>query len=166
MCPSNYIPTNIGKIVANLLSLEVALRLILDELQSIHGAGKRMQIDFMKLTKGEWVPEIYFTNYDTLNQLTRKVNSELHSRGLSERVDESLVELRDTLAQGRVLALNPDGHYRVLKFSKPKDSKVQVTVSVDITPDWLSQQINRTENELQKVVRLGQTLGLKCFPSQ
>ena len=166
MCPSKYIPTNIGKIVANLLSLEVALRLILDELQCIHGAGKRTQIDFMELTKGEWVPEIYFTNYDTLNKLIQKVNSELNSRGLSELVDESLVELRDTLAHGRVLALNPEGPYRVLKFSKPKDRKVQVTVSVDITPDWLSQQIKRTENEVRKVVRLGQVLGLKCIPSQ
>jgi len=166
MCPSNNIPTNIGKIVANLQSLEFVLRLILDELQNIHGEGKRTQINFMKLTTGEWVSENYFTNYDTLNQLIQKVNSELHSRGLSERVDDSLVELRDTLAHGRVLALNPDGPYRVLKFSKPKDSKVQATVSVDITPDWLSQQIKRTANELRKIVRLGQALGLKCLPSQ
>jgi len=166
MCPLKYNPTNIGKIVANLLSLEVALRLILDELQSIHGAGKRTQIDFMKLTKGEWVPENYFTNYYSLKKLIQNVNFELQSRGLSERVDDSIVELRDTLAHGRILALNPDGPYRVLKFSTPKDSKVQVTVSIDMTQDWLSQQIKRTANELQKVVRLGQTLGLKCFPSQ
>jgi len=166
MCPSNDIPANIGKIVANLQSLEFALRLILDELQGIHGAGKGTQIDFMKLTVGEWVPENYFTNYDTLNQLIQKVNSELHSHGLSERVDDSLVELRDALAHGRVLALNPDGPYRILKFSKTRDGNVQVTVSVDITPDWLSQQIKRTANELQKVVRLGQALSLKCFPSQ
>ncbi|MBI5353022.1 MAG: hypothetical protein HZB50_10320 [Chloroflexi bacterium] len=166
MCPLSDTPANIGKIVENLQSLEFALRLVLDELQGIHNKGKGAQMDFMKLTVGEWVPETFFTNYDSLNQLIQKVNSEFLSHGLIERVDESLVELRDALAHGRVLALNPDGPYRMLKFSKPKDDKVQVTISIDITSDWLTKQINRTAKELQKVVRLGQALGLKCFPSQ
>lgn len=166
MSPSKDTPSNIGKIVVNLQSLEFALRLFLDEIQSLPGIAKGAPIEFMKLTVGEWVPENYFTNYDTLNQLIQKVNSELNSHGLSERVDKSIVELRDALAHGRVLALNPQGPFRILKFSKPKNGKVQVTVSVDITPDWLSQQIKHTVNELQKVVKLGQALGLKCFPTQ
>lgn len=161
MSKSIDIPSNIGKIVINLKSLEFSLRLILDRLQNLDGSTN---IDLMDLTIGEWVSENYFTNYDTLNQLIKKVNSELASRGLSERVDDSIVELRDAIAHGRVLALNPEGPYRMVKFSQSKDNKVQVVVSLDITKDWLSHQISRTNNEVQKTIKISQILGLDCFP--
>ena len=161
MSQSTDIPSNIGKIVLNLQSLEFSLRLILDKLQNPDGGTK---IDLMDLTVGEWISENYFTNYDTLNQLIKKVNSELGSHGLSERVDDSIVELRDAIAHGRVLAVNPEGPYRIVKFSPSKDSKVQVVVSLDITKDWLSHQISRTTNEVQKVIKISQILGLDCFP--
>jgi hypothetical protein len=49
----------------------------------------------------------------------KKVNSELQALELSNRVDESLVKLRDALAHGRVLADVPEGPFRIFKFSKP-----------------------------------------------
>ena len=164
MSLSNDAPSNIGKIIVNLQSLEFALRLFLDETQSHPGAAKDVTIDYMNLTVGEWVPENHLTNYDTLNQLIKKVNSELQSRGLSERIDESIVELRDAIAHGRVLANQPDGPYHILKFSIPKNGKTKVTVSIEMTQDWFDHQIKRTLNELKKVVKIGQALGLKCFP--
>jgi len=57
--------------------------------------------------------------YDTLAQVMKKVNSELQALELSNRVDESLVKLRDALAHGRVLADVPEGPFRIFKFSKP-----------------------------------------------
>ena len=162
MCPSNDMPSSVGKIVLNLQSLEFALRLVLDELRGVRDEGET-QVDFMNLVVGEWVPENYFTNYDALNLLIRKVNSELKSRGIAEQIDSSIVELRDSLAHGRVLSSDPKGPYRILKFSKPKDGKVQVVVSIDITSDWLSQQIMRTESEVRRLINLGRNLGLKCF---
>jgi hypothetical protein len=160
----NPIGKNIGSIVTNLQSLEFALRLFLDETQGYPNSPKDTSLNLTGLNVGEWVPENYFTNYDTLKQLIRKVNSELQKRGLSERIDESVVELRDAIAHGRVLSLHPDGPFRILKFSKPIEHKTQVKVSVDMTSAWLSQQTKRTHDEIMKVVRIGQSLGLKCFP--
>jgi len=155
---------NIGSIVINLQSLEFALRLFLDETQGHPGVANDKSMQLTELVVGEWVSENYFTNYDTLKQLIRKANVELQTRGLSERVDESLVELRDAIAHGRVLSLNPEGPFRILKFSKPIDRKTQVKISVEMTPEWLSQQTKHTHDEILKVVRLAQTLGLECFP--
>jgi hypothetical protein len=160
----NFAARNLGSIVVNLQSLEFALRLFLDETQSYPNSQNDTVTNLTGLDVGEWVSESYFTNYDTLKQLIRKANSELQKRGLSDRIDESLVELRDAIAHGRVLSSNPDGPFRILKFSKPIDGKVQVKISVDMTPDWLSQQTKRTHDEILKVVKVGQSIGLKCFP--
>ena len=165
MSPASQIANNIGSIVINLQSLEFALRLFLDETQGHSDSPRNTPLNLAGLNIDEWVPENYFTNYDTLKQLIRKVNNELQKRGLSERIDESLVELRDAIAHGRVLSLNPDGPFHILKFSKPIDDKTQVKISVDMTPEWLSRQTKRTHDEILKVVRVGKSLGLKCFPT-
>jgi hypothetical protein len=161
---SNKVARSIGSIVTNLQSLEIALRLFLDETQGYSDSLKDTRSNLTGLNVGEWVPENYITNYDTLGQLIRKANSELQRHGLSERIDESLVELRDAIAHGRVLSLRPDGPFHILKFSKPKDGKTQVKISIEMTPEWLSQQTKRTHDEILKVVEVGQSLGLKCFP--
>jgi hypothetical protein len=164
MGPYNDVATKLGHIVTNLQSLEFALRLFLDEIQGHPGGTKDRPTDFTELTVGEWVPEDYFTNYDTLKQLIRKANVELQTHGLSECIDESLVELRDAIAHGRVLSLHPAGPFRILKFSKPVEGRTQVRISVEMTPEWLSQQTRRTHDEILKIVRLGRSLGLSCFP--
>ncbi len=159
------VPGSIGKIVVNLQSLEFSIRLILNELQSVTETIKSQKVDFMKIKVGEWIPENYYTNYDTLGNLIKKLNTELEIRSLPERVDESIVELRDTIAHGRVLALNPEGPYRILRFSRPKDNKVKVVESVYITQDWLSHQIGRSESEVRRVIKISKILKLNCFPT-
>jgi hypothetical protein len=166
MDPYTKVFSDIGKIVTNLQSLEFALRLFLGEIQSQSGAAKGTIVDFARLNVGEYVPENYFTNYDTLKQLIQKANIELQTRSFSERIDESIVELRDAIAHGRVSSLHPDGPLRLLKFSKPADGKVQVKISVELSQEWLSKQIKRTHDEILKIVRAGQSLGLKCFPKE
>jgi hypothetical protein len=159
-------PTSIGKIVSNLQSLEFALRLVRYEFESAVGPPIGVPLGTGSLTVGAWVPETSLTDYDTLKQVIRKVNSILKSRGLRDRVDESLVDLRDALAHGRVMADVRQGPFHIFKFSKPRCGKVQVTVSIEMTPDWLAQQIKRTADELRKVVEVGRALGLKCFPDK
>ena len=102
MSPASQIANNIGSIVINLQSLEFALRLFLDETQGHSDSPRNTPLNLAGLNIDEWVPENYFTNYDMLKQLIRKVNNELQKRGLSERIDESLVELRDAIAHGLI----------------------------------------------------------------
>lgn len=155
---------SVGKIVTNLLSLEFALRVLLYKLQRASGIPMGEPLEFWNRSVGEWVPETPLTNYDTLAQVMKKANSELQARGLSNRVDESLVKLRDALAHGRVLAKDQGGPFRIFKFSEPRGPRVKVVVSVEMTPDWLDQQVKRTAAEVRNVMQVGRTLGLNCFP--
>jgi len=150
MSPANDTPQSMGKILSNLQSLEFALRLFLHEVQKANTASQTVSLDLQSLSVGHWVPENPLTNYDTLGQLIEEVNVELQVRGLQDRVDQSIVELRDALAHGRVSSMRPEGPFRILKFSKPSNGKVQVTVAVEMTPKWLAQQINRTFAEMEK----------------
>ena len=86
--------------------------------------------------------------------------------GVGEHVDNTLVDLRDAIAHGRTSALQPTGPFKLLKFSRAKQGKVQVTTAIDLTPQWLTEQTRRTFAEVQKVVRIGRSLGLSCFPDQ
>ncbi len=153
--------TDIGKIIMNLQSLEVALRLFLDE--SVGPPDHNLH--FEQLTQGDKVSKSPLTNYDTLRQVMKKFNKRLEALGVSKRVDESLVDVRDALAHGRVLGFQPKGPLRLFKFAKPdrKSGKVEVATVVDLTPEWLDLQVRRTFDEIFKVVQIGKDLGLKCF---
>ena len=162
MASLNDIPASLGKIILNLQSLEFTLRLFLYETQKLGGSKPE---DYANLTVGKWVSENPLTSYDTLGQLISKVNTELQNRGLQEKVDISLVDIRDALAHGRFLANQPNGPYRLFKFSRPKNGKVQVTVSLEMDSHWFADQIRGTLAEINKIVKIGRALGLTCFPT-
>jgi hypothetical protein len=149
-----------GKILANLQSFEFALRLFLYETVGPKDASLQLH----RLTVGEWVSENPITNYDTLSVLISKVNEQLDALGIGERIDDQLVALRDAFAHGRTSALEPTGPFTLLKFSTARKGKVQVTTVLDLTPQWLAEQTARTHAELMKVVRIGRSIGLQCFP--
>ncbi len=162
---SEEICKSFGEIITNLQSLEFVLRIFLDE---IHGHPDQSKGAFSKLTKlkaGDWVPENYFTNYDSLDKLVNKVNNELRAHNFTEVVDTSIVNIRDAIAHGRILAEKPEGPFYLLKFSKPSDKKTQVTFSIEITSEWLSTQIKRSYEEIQKIIKISKTIDLKCFPN-
>lgn len=152
--------SKVGAIVANLQSLEFALRLVLAA--SEPHAGVKLDLD--RLRVGNRVPESPLTNYDTLGQVIEKVNRCFVARGVADKVDASVVEIRDALAHGRVFALRPDGPYRLVKFAKPVNGAVEVASVAELTAARLDHEIERTGSELRKVVRVARSLGLACFP--
>jgi len=158
---SGDVSASLGKIMGNLHSLEFVMRLFLHEAQRAPGIQTASGFEE---TVGQWVPENSITNYDTLGQVIAKINSELQARGSTDRIEESMIELRDALAHGRILANWPPGPFRLVKFSKPRDAKVQVVFSVTMTPEWLAEQVRRTHAEILKVVEAGRALGFDCFP--
>lgn len=168
MAEPSELAQGLGKVLTNLLSLEVCLRLFLYDLQGLKrptGGSTPPQHDFTNPTLGAWVPLTPLTSYETLGKLIRKVNSSLEERGREDRIDPSLVDLRDALAHGRVLSLKPEGPMRLVKFSKPCGDQVKVVASVELTQEWLKQQTQRTWSEIQKVVQLSRELGLAAFPA-
>ena len=115
--------TAVGKILLNLQAFEFCLRLLLYESVGPQDAPR----DLHQLAVGDCVLENPLTNYDSLGNLVRKVNEQLEALGVPERVDHSLVHLRDALAHGRTTALQPSGPFRLLKFSPAKHGTAATT---------------------------------------
>jgi len=162
MASADEFPTAIGKILVNLQAIEFSLRLFLYE--SVGPQHATLNLD--QLAVGYWLPENPITNYDSLSDLVCKVNERLEALGVPERIDYSLVDFRDALAHGRISALQPKSPFKLMKFSRAKQGKVKVTTAIDLTPQWLTEQTKRTFAEVQKVGRVGRSLGLSCFPAQ
>jgi len=156
----------IGDIITNLLSLELALRLLLDEWET-HQSGCNDSVNLYTIQVGERVPENFLTNRDSLGELIKKVNRLAEGRQLPDRLDGKIGKLRNGLAHGRLFSPDPNGPFRIVKFSTfPKNGMLQVDFSELLTPEWLDQQTERTFNEIQKALRIGRSLGLKCFPEE
>lgn len=153
-------PLNLGKLLVNFQSLEFALRsfLVNDEIARGHSFPETAKLHGMK--KGDIVPLNAFTNYDTLRKLIEKYNShpKIISAGLT--IDESLADLRDAIAHGRVSGELPSPPFKLLKFSKPKENenRVKVIFSISMTSEWFSKQQARVQNAVFIVVQANERL--------
>lgn len=160
MSDSDLLFVSIGKIIINLQTFEFGLRLFLHE--TIGPKDPSVQLD--KLSVGDRVRETPITNYDMLGQVIKKVNKQLHILGKNDKIDESLVQLRDSIVHGRAMSQSPNGILKLFKFKKQIGGFVEVDTSVDLTPQWLSSQVTRVHQEMQKIIRISHELGLSCFP--
>lgn len=156
----NY-PTNLGRLVINIHSLETVIRTFL----LINDIGYREVTKFAQslqtLKMDQEIDENKFTNYDTLKNLIKTYNDKISSLQYHElTIDEDLVKLRDALAHGRAFKLEPSSSFTplfLLKFSNPKDNKITGKPKVEIidvmTKNWLDEKIKWTRNEYKKVIK-------------
>ena len=122
----------LGKLLANLQSLEFLLRAFLNRLPGARPIGLPYGTDIYSSPVGSELPENDITSYDSLSELLTKVNEEMKRRG-APGIDKKLVDLRDALADGRVSAALPDENMRLLKFDKPQNGKVRVVFNEVMT---------------------------------
>jgi len=149
---------NLGKVVSNLLSLELSLRTFLLEAE-----GSQGEMDYSQLNVGDQVAEDAFTNWDYLKQLIEKYNDRIESVDSSLCVDDSVVALRDALAHGRVFASSPSGPMSLLKFTRPKKEQTKVTFAAQMDETWFQNQISLTHDQIKKVIAAGKSLGMNSF---
>jgi len=144
---------SLGRLVENLQSLEFALRAFLVNDEPASGGSSPQSEHLADLNVGDTVPLNAFTNYDGLLQCIRKYNNRIKTLSDDLKVDETLVDIRDAIAHGRVSASSPSASLHLLKFSRPKttDNHVKVTFSISMTEEWLSGQTKRVYKELLKV---------------
>lgn len=144
-------PLALGKIISNLHSLEVILRLFLHNVDKKRYSSSPSEMDLNKINIGVKVPENYFTNYDTLGELIKKYNELLAELGEPKlSIDGTLVRLRDALAHGRVLGSKPEPPYRLYKFGKPTKKQVPIIDVIDLTEARLRKEIGHVFEELTK----------------
>jgi len=145
----------LGRLVGNFQSLEFVLRAFLtnDEIDEIAQRGLLPQsaTNMHDMNEGDIVPENALTNYDNLGQLIKKYNGHPKISSAVLTIDETLVEIRDAIAHGRVSAPTPSASLTLLKFDKPKNNQVKVTFSVLMTKEWFAEQVKRVYDAVLKV---------------
>jgi len=139
---------NLGKIVGNLLSLEMGARLAIVKLDE--RAAKQVQAQLPQVKTGDLVEINAFTNSDDLMQTLEKFNKRAP---LNCRLDiKSIVNLRDAMAHGRMFGYGSMKHLRLLKFSRKANAgKVSVELVQDMTDAWFMQSIQLLDSALEKV---------------
>lgn len=142
---------NLGKLAGNLQSLELALRAFLVNTEIASGSAFPQSTNLHDMDEGDIVPENGFTNYDTLGQLIKKYNSNPRISLVGLEIDETIVDIRDAIAHGRVSAATYSGTLKLLKFDKPKNGRVKVTFSASLTEKWFAEHIKRVYGAVLKV---------------
>lgn len=138
---------NLGKLVNNMQFLEMLLRACLFEDEITKGISE--QVENVIYIKGEALPENAYTNWDNLGKLIRKYNGLPVSKG--HNIDETLVDIRDAIAHGRVILFEPSGVIQLVKFDEPDKNGVKVEFSVAMTEEWVGRQGNRFYEAIRKV---------------
>jgi hypothetical protein len=143
--------TQLGKVIGNLLSLEYLLRLYLYDRALItphEPFPKGFKLEATSVGSG--VPHNALTSYDSLKQLIKLYNVYVPAQ---LKLDESLVNLRDAIAHGRVSAPAKDAPLKLMKFSDPRRGPITVVISEELSPEWFGEQVKRTHAAILKVAQ-------------
>lgn len=139
-------PLNLGKLLVNFQSLEFVLRAFLLKIEEMSGSPLAQLKDLHDLREGDEVPENAFTNYDTLGKLIEKYNNNPKILAAGLCIDKNLVSIRDAIVHGRVSSSTPSPPFRLLKFSRPANSRTKVIFSILLTQEWYNKQLPRVQN--------------------
>ena len=139
---------NLGKLVGNLLSLEMGARMAIVKLEE--RAAKQVQAQLPQVKVGDLVEVNAFTNSDDLKKTLEKYNKRAP---VNCRIDiAQIVNMRDALGHGRAFGFGEMKHMRLLKFSrKSKNGKVSVELAQDMTDVWFQTNIETLNAALEKV---------------
>lgn len=142
----------LGKLTANLHSLEAILRVYLLAIgQREHGKPVPKH-SYFDLAVDDVVDEDEFSNFDPLSALIDKYNRDVMLRDKSLVVDRSVVDVRDLLAHGRVAGDREDtSTLRIVKFEKPKLGKARVDASALMDDAWFGEHIKHVFEQILKV---------------
>ena len=137
----------IGAIIMNLQALETVIRFFF-----FRKNGE--QHPFPKPGGERYVPSTSLTKYCQLRKWVRKFNSGLKQEELTKySISEDIVEIRDAIAHGRLLAPDPPSlPYTLWKFGEAVDGQVEVKMSKVLTAEWLDNTSKLIAAEKEKVV--------------
>jgi hypothetical protein len=146
----------VGRLVVNLQSLEFLLRGFLSTIHEADSNGliPGMPQEMYNLKIGDEVPVNYLTNYEPLGKIMDKYNNYIKPRDASLLLDRnSLVDLRDAIAHGRVSGAIPSSSIKIIKFRRPKDGRVKIMFLQTMDTDWFERQIKFVYDEAMKTYR-------------
>jgi len=137
----------LGKLVANLQSLEGLLRAYLLGIAQKGTGAIPSRLDYFSLKPGDVVTENEFTSYDSLGTLISKYNEDVRTRDESLIIDPKIVDIRDLLAHGRVMSRAADlSDLAIVKFDRPSNGHVKVMACAQMTDSWFDSNIRLAYN--------------------
>lgn len=138
----------LGKLVGNLLTIEMASRLAIVKLDEY--AASKVFSQLPQVNEGDQVEWNAFTNADDLRQTLEKYNKRAP---LKCKVNiTAIVNLRDALAHGRTFGFGKMKHLRLLKFNrKQHQGKVSVDLVQDMNDIWFDENIEMLNEAVNKV---------------
>lgn len=144
----------VGQLVVDLQNLELSLRIHLLAVQQLSWPDYDES-----LVLGAELPCTAFTDFRQLRELLRDYNG---LPGQTEVVQDaqSLVDLRDALAHGRVAAPRGEKAMRLLKFDRPVNGIVRVTYCAVMNATWFKTQLKMIQDALRTVFRANERLGI------
>lgn len=128
------LPERLGRLVANLLSLESSLRLFLLKVDGD---------DFVDLNPhaapvGEWLNLTALTDFRPLSHVVDRYNKLAEIDGESV-IESKIVELRNAIAHGRLGAVDGEDCFRLIKYGSPEDGKVRVEFNQECSEQWFKE---------------------------
>jgi hypothetical protein len=102
----------------------------------------------------------YLTKYAFLGQLVDEYNRSLEEPERKFEVDRKVIDVRDAIAHGRLLTGN-ELPYRLWRFGRPKNGRVQVEFSEELTLEWLRSKSDMIYSQKQKVLDCFNARGYK-----
>lgn len=134
----NDYANELGRLVGNLASLELAIRLVLYTIDTPE--ERKLPHGKMTFPPGTQAPLNWFTSWHPLGALIAKYNELNRSSGT---IPEDIKDLRDAFAHGRVFGIGPEpgaGEFHLVRSSKPDRDVVTVELDVTLTPQFVRQQ--------------------------
>jgi hypothetical protein len=135
--PPDRYPLLLGKLLANITSLEFAIRAVLYHQMVRPDQRVPVATRFTSLKEGEEIEESPLTSWDSLGQLIAEYNR----LNPASAIPADLKDVRDAFAHGRILADNPTMPLTLVRFSRPVAGKVRVEKVETLTEEWLGRQI-------------------------
>jgi hypothetical protein len=144
-----------GKLLVNFQSLEFLIRCFLCEeykepIEIPEPGAKRVR-------------ETHLTNFDSLGTLIDKYNALVSINHPDYVIDRSIVDIRDGLAHGRVIAKVPNPPLRIFKFNKPSNGFVNLTFDQMLDDDWFNKNRALIFQQTEKVLNCARLQGHKSI---
>lgn len=153
--PTDQYPLLLGELVANIATLEMAVRAILYQQETPAVVPRPVAKSLTHLRRGDMLKESALTTGDSLRTLLARYNS----LNPDAAIPEDICDLRDALAHGRMLTDDPNTYLRLIRFGHAKEGNMLVEMAETLSPDWLNQQIHRVHDAVQSVY------GCTCAPA-
>ena len=146
----------LGGIFANFQTLELFLRSFLSRLPDAKPLGYPGNTNIFGFPVGSSVPLSDLTSDESLGDLCKRFNEETRKYQLPSQVDETLSDIRNALAHGKVAwpASESAEKMRLLMFSRPKKpspNSVTITFNELMTKHWLVDQNQRVVHAIETV---------------